>query len=138
VLFISYNQLYLAVFSWLLVFPILAQAENDAPPALGLITIEEIQLSAAYPGPQTEKKLKDLAKADYHYGKALYYKNQQKTGFIALERFELALERAIGDLREAAYILDESMRKAKVTQIFYNWQNAFFKRANNSVVKPIS
>lgn len=95
-----------------------------------LAQVEECHIleSIQYPGQQAEKKLNDLLMADYHQALATYYQNRDKAGFMALERFELALQRAIGDIRMTVYIKDTNTRRSKVLEAFQNWRQAF-KRA---------
>ena len=95
---------------------------------LAQITPDQVVNAAQYPGQQAEKALNDLLMADYHAALSTYYLNREKAGFMALERFELALQRAIGDIRIAAYIKDIDKRASQVKETFQNWQAAF-KRA---------
>lgn len=88
----------------------------------GLVSVDMVEEAAKYPGVETEQRLKDLLRSDYHTGQAKYYLNRHKNGFMALERFNLTLERAIGDIREAAYIKDDEARREKVHALFANWQ----------------
>jgi len=92
-----------------------------------LITKDQILAAAEHAGHQAEKKLKDLLRADYHTALGLYYLSREKAGFMALERFELALERALGDIREAAYIKEKEKRFEQLLTAFQNWQNAFYR-----------
>lgn len=100
-----------------------SDGDKNVPGAL--VTEAEIYGAVAYPGEAAEVKLKDLLRADYHQGKAHYYLNREKAGFMALERFDLALERGIGDIREVAYIKEDGVRTKRAVQIAMNWKNAF-------------
>jgi hypothetical protein len=84
-----------------------------------------IQQATQYPGCQTEKLLNDLLRADYHAALSKYYQHREKAGFMALERFELALTRAIGDIRTIAYIKDLKERQSEALKVSKNWQQAF-------------
>jgi hypothetical protein len=69
--------------------------------------------------------LNDLLRADYHAALSKYYRNREKGGFMALERFQLALTRAIGDIRTVAYMKDTTTRQAEALKISNNWPQAF-------------
>ena len=93
--------------------------------AFAHVTEEEILKASRYAGAEAECTLNDLLKSDYHCFLSLYYKNKKEAGFMALERFNLALRRAIGDLRAAAHIKDSNLREREVLKAFHNWQQAF-------------
>jgi hypothetical protein len=96
--------------------------------AFSNIPPDQILSAVKYPGCQMEKKLNDLLRADYHEALALYYQNREQAGFMALERFELALQRGIGDIRELSFIKELDRRQQKSLEVAKNWQAAF-KRA---------
>lgn len=75
-----------------------------------------------------EKTLNDLIRSDYHAALSLYYQNREQAGFMALERFELALGRGIGDIRELSSIKELDQRQKKALEAYESW-NAAFKRA---------
>jgi len=100
-------------------------------------TIDQIKSATQYPGCQGEKLLNDLLRADYHAALSQYYMNREKAGFMALERFELALTRAIGDIRVVARIKDFKERQIEALKIFKNWQQAFARAMiKNTLEKP--
>jgi alpha-mannosidase len=98
---------------------------NSKEPFNTLSSPALIEGAVKYPGPQTEKKLKDLLKADFHYAQAFYYLNREKAGFMAHERFELAHDRAIGDIRELSKINDDDKRRAKAIEARTSWLGGF-------------
>jgi hypothetical protein len=97
-------------------FPLLSRADAKPSP---------VHHATQYPGCQTEKLLNDLLRGDYHAALSKYYRNREKAGFMALERFELALTRAIGDIRTVAYIKDLKERQVEALKISTNWRQAF-------------
>lgn len=103
----------------------LLQARAVERPGEGFVSVEMIEEAVKYPGGEAEQRLKDLLRSDYHIGQAKYYLNRHKSGFMALERFNLVLERGIGDIREVAYIKDDGTRKEKARVLFSNWQQGF-------------
>lgn len=113
------------LFYLLLLLPYVALSHVDEP---------QIKNAVQYPGCQAEKELTDLLRADYHAHLSTYYQNREKAGFMALERFELALTRAIGDIRDLAYIKDTPLRLQKALDAYHNWTLAF-KRAQ---IKSVS
>ena len=105
-------------------------------PLFAKIKPADVERAVTYPGAQTEKYLNDLARSDYHAYLAEYYKNREDAGFMALERFELALTRAIGDIRLAAYIKENKKRTKEALRIFHNWQAAFARaKVKNTLEK---
>lgn len=105
-------------------------AHSDAPLTLQnqLSTETLIQKAVQYAGKQAEKKLKDLLKADFHYAQALYYLDREKAGFMAQERFQLAHDHAIADIRELSTISDDAKRLKKALAARDSWLGGF-KRA---------
>ena len=75
-----------------------------------LVMDQDVQKACQFPGPACEEKLKRLLKVDVHYTKALYYLNQETSGFMAQERFERAHDRGIADIREASTLKDDEAR----------------------------
>ena len=94
----------------------------------GLVTSQHIKEAVQYPGPNAEKKLKDLLKADFHHAQARYYLNREKSGFMAKERFELAHDRALGDIRLLSAEKDDTLRQEKALHAWQSWLGGF-KRA---------
>ncbi len=88
------------------------------------VTPIEVQAAVRYHGPQTEERLNDLLKSDYHEAMSNYYFNRTNTGFVALERFDLALTRAIGDIRTVAYLPHPEERRARALHALTAWQRA--------------
>lgn len=101
------------------------------PMAAADITKDLIQKSVLYPGPKTERKLNDLLRSDYHKHLSTYYLNKKEAGFMAQERFEMALTRAIGDIRVLSQIKETQKRQQLALEAFNNW-TAGFKRAQIS------
>ncbi len=93
-----------------------------------LSTPERIKEAVEYSGVSAEKKMKDLLKADLHYAQALYYLNREKAGFMAQERFELAHDRAIADIRDLSLIKEDNARMQKALEARQSWLGGF-KRA---------
>jgi len=104
---------------------------SSSPAAADRVNIENIKNASLYPGPKTEKKLNDLLRSDYHQYLSEYYIKKEQAGFMALERFELALTRAVGDIRILSEIKDLTKRQSLAVQAFNNW-TAGFKRAQVS------
>jgi|GEM_PF-2793909 len=90
-----------------------------------LVTEAMVLAAVQYPGEECQRQLLYYVKSDYHGGLALYYAHPEKGGFMALERFDLALERAIGDIRELKNMKDDAARKEKAVLLFKNWKKAF-------------
>lgn len=92
---------------------------------MGEVTKSEVIEAVRHAGAETERRLLDLLMSDFYAGLSAYYKNKGQNGFMALERFQFALERAIGDIRETAHLVDDKERHAAVLKIHQNWQQAF-------------
>ena len=113
---------------WLSIALLLGTSARAQDPGPQLIVTEPMVTAAAeYPGAETERHLIDLARADFHAGQAVYYRDRSKSGFMALERFALGLDHAIGDIRVAAHITDDKTRFTEVVKTFQNWQQAFLR-----------
>jgi hypothetical protein len=97
-------------------------------PSFSDVTKEMIKENAQYSGLKTEKKLNDLLRSDYYQQLSTYYLNKKDAGFMALERFELAFIRAIGDIRILSQEKDNTKRQELAIEAFNNWTTAF-KRA---------
>lgn len=99
--------------------------QRRLPDSCGFSTQEDIAYAVQYAGAPAEKKMKDLLKADYHLAQAHYYRNREKAGFMALERFELAHDRALGDIRELIHIKDDLDRQQKALDAHRSWIGGF-------------
>lgn len=91
----------------------------------GQVNVDNIKKASLYSGPKTEKKLNDLLRSDYYKYLSDYYLKKEEAGFMALERFDLALTRAIGDIRIVSEIKDTSQRQQLAIEAFNNWTAAF-------------
>lgn len=104
-------------------------SKSNAPTLQNQLSTEAlIQKAVQYAGKQAEKKLKDLLKADFHYAQALYYLDREKAGFMAQERFQLAHDHAIADIRELSSVSDDTERLKKALSARESWLGGF-KRA---------
>ena len=120
------TMFYYALVAWGLGHPGEAHASFPLESVSG-VTPEEISEAVRYPGAETERRLLDLLWADFYLAQAAYYKNKSQSGFMALERFHLALERAIGDIREVAHIPSDPDRSAAALKAHQNWHQAFLR-----------
>lgn len=124
--FLSLKHFY--IFFWGVFFAPVVFGEEEIAVSPKLLVREEMVLKAlAESSNKAEKKLKDLLRADYHQALAFYYLGREKSGFMALERCDLAFERAIGDIREGVLTEDEEARKKKILTAFHNWQRSLQK-----------
>ncbi len=112
-------------------FLLIIISASSSPAAADRVNTEKIKNASLYSGPKTEKKLNDLLRSDYHQYLSEYYLKKETAGFMALERFELALTRAIGDIRILSEVKDLAKRQKLAIEAFNNW-TAGFKRAQVS------
>lgn len=98
-------------------------------------TADQVLGASQYSGGQMEKKMNDFLRSDYHEALSLYYANRDQGGFMALERFELALQRGVGDIREASSIKDKKLRQDKALEASLSWQQAFRRACEKNTLE---
>ena len=89
------------------------------------ISKSEVSECAKLSGHSFENKMRLLLKVDYHYNLALYNRHREQAGFMGLERFSLAYDRALGDIREASLEKDLKEKEKKAVKAYVNWQGGF-------------